>query len=112
MLLSTNIKSEAQGEMFIEVLCKDLRHHAFQFDTVDELRKVHKLLVAAKKNPIVSTDTTSSDKGKDAKSELGKIEGVSNTVLSYKPFEEVMRQGIAIMKSYYFTYYILPITYF
>jgi hypothetical protein len=35
--------------MFIDVLCKDLRHHALQFDTIDELRNVHSRLVALKK---------------------------------------------------------------
>lgn len=69
--------------MFIDVLCKDLRHHAFQFDTVDELRKVHKLLVGLKK---VNIDSQTVEKKES--------DGVSKTVQSYKPFDECIRQGI------------------
>lgn len=73
--------------MFIDVLCKDLRHHAFQFDTVDELRKVHKLLVGSKKINI-SKDMLAVEKKEG--------DGVSKTVQSYKPFDECIRQGIFI----------------
>jgi hypothetical protein len=91
MILISNLKGDEKGQYYLDITCRDFRRHYFAFDTLDELRKIHKQLNLFLRKDSLSTFTSemiiSNSGGMNINTKY------SNNILSFDPFEEAKRQG-------------------